>query len=109
MAYDETLAKRVRDVLGTIDGVFDKKMFGGIAFMLHGNMAVGVMNDDLMVRVGSDAYEDALKLPGARVMDFTKRPMKGMIYVNMSHLGDDATLEQWVRRGLDYAGSLPAK
>jgi hypothetical protein len=77
MAYDEKLAQRVRQALSGQDGIVEKKMFGGLAFMLHGNMSVGVEKDRLMVRVGPDRYDEALARPHARPMDFTGRPMKG--------------------------------
>ena len=81
MAYDEKLADRVREVLQRRRGVSEKKMFGGLAFLVNGHMACGVQGDDLMVRVGPDAYDAALKKAGTRPMDFTGRPLKGMVYV----------------------------
>ena len=76
--------------------------------MLQGNMCCGVTNDDLMVRVGADAPEDALAQPYARPMDFTGRPMKGFVFVDAAALGD-RDLKRWVQRGVTFAGSLPAK
>ncbi len=76
--------------------------------MLQGNMCCGVTNDDLMVRVGADALEDALARPYARPMDFTGRPMKGFVFVDAAALGD-RDLKRWVQRGVTFAGSLPAK
>jgi TfoX/Sxy family transcriptional regulator of competence genes len=84
-------------------------MFGGIAFMVRGNMCAGVIKDDLMLRVGTERYEDVLARPGARPMDFTGRPMKGMIYVDPRAIESDASLQEWVGLGLAFAGSLPAK
>ncbi len=84
-------------------------MFGGIAFMLNGNMCCGVINDDLMVRVGPDGFEDALGRPHARPMDFTGRPMKGFVFVGSEGTDASATLIGWVQRGVAFAGSLPAK
>ena len=81
MAYDEYLAERIRKALKRRKGITEKKMFGGICLLLDGNMVGGVVNDDLMVRVGPDGYEDALKQPHARPMDFTGKPLKGMVYV----------------------------
>ena len=109
MAYNEKLAARVRKALARRKGVSERKMFGGIAFMVGGNMCCGVIQDDLMVRVGPEAYERALALPGARPMDFTGRPMKGMVYVGQAGHRTDAALASWVKRGADYAASLPAK
>ena len=84
-------------------------MFGGIAFMLNGNMCCGVINDDLMVRVGPDGFEDALARPHARPMDFTGRPMKGFVFVGPEGTRTESTVEQWILRGVAFAGSLPAK
>lgn len=109
MAYDEGVAQRLREVLGEEDGVVEKKMFGGIAFMLHGNMCCGVVGEELMVRVGPEAHDDALAEPHARPMDFTGRPMKGMIYVGVRGFESDADLEAWVARGTSFAQSLPKK
>ena len=84
-------------------------MFGGLSFMLRGNMACGVENDRLMVRVGPDSQDDALSRPPARLMDFTGRPMKGFVYVELAGLKKDKDLKAWVQRGVDFAMSLPAK
>ena len=81
MGYDERLAERVRAVLADLDGVREQKMFGGLAFMVRDKMCVGVTNDDLMVRLGVDGHDAALKRPHARPMDFTGRPMKGFVFV----------------------------
>ncbi len=109
MAYDEKLAGRVRDVLGGQRGFAEKKIFGGLTFMLHGDMCCGVVNGDLVVRVGPERYEDALARPDARPMDFTGRSMKGMVYVGPGGYRNDEALERWVRRGVDYALSLQPK
>lgn len=109
MAYDEKLADRVRDVLKHRRGVSEKKMFGGLSFLVNGNMSCGIIGDNLMVRVGPDAYDGALKKKGARPMDFTGRAMKGMIYVDRSGYGRSASLKAWVERGLAHARSLPPK
>jgi TfoX/Sxy family transcriptional regulator of competence genes len=109
MAYDEALAERLSDALSDRDDVRERQMFGGIAFMVAGNMAVGVVEDRLMVRVGPDAYESSLDEPHARPMDFTGRPMKGFIYVASPGVTTDADLRGWVDRGVEFALSLPAK
>jgi TfoX/Sxy family transcriptional regulator of competence genes len=109
MAYDEDLAERIRTVMAEEAGAHEKKMFGGLCFLFHGNMVCGVVGDELMVRVGPDAWAGALELPHAREMDFTGRSMKGMVYVGIDGIAEDADLAAWVRRGLDYAGSLPPK
>ncbi len=84
-------------------------MFGGLAFMVQGNMACGVTKNDFVVRVGPERYTEALLMPNTKEMDFTGRPMKGMVYVDEPGYAEDAALERWVRMGLDYALSLPAK
>lgn len=109
MAYDEKLADRVREVLKRRRGVTEKKMFGGLSFLVNGHMSCGIVGDDLMVRVGPDAYVGALKKKGVRPMDFTGRAMKGMIYVDRSGYGRSAGLKAWVEQGLSYARSLPPK
>ncbi len=109
MAYDEGLAQRVREILEDQRGISEKEMFGGLAFLLRGNMCCGVVTGDLMVRVGPDAYEDALAQRHAREMDFTGRPLKGMVYVSSGGIEDDEDLDGWVTRGVAFAESLPAK
>ena len=109
VAYDEALAERLRSVLNSREGVTERKMFGGLCFMLGGNMAFGVTGDDLMVRVGPDKFEEILSLPHARPMDFTGRPMKGMVYVAAEALQSDEGLSEWAERGMNFAGSLPPK
>ena len=109
MAYNEELALRIRVALDGHDGVAEKKMFGGIAFMLDGNMCVGVTGDDLMVRVGPGGSDAALAQPHARPMDFTGRPMKGFVYVGSAGTEKDDSLTQWVQLGVAFARTLPAK
>ena len=108
MAFNAEIADRVLKVLEGREGLTERKMFGGIAFMLNGNMCCGVTNDDLMVRVGADGLEYALDQPHARPMDFTGRPMKGFVFVDAGAVGD-RVLRQWVQRGVTFAESLPAK
>ena len=109
MAYDEGLAERIRGILADRHDVSEKKMFGGIAFMIRGHMAVGIVKDDLMVRVGPEAHDKLVQQPHARLMDFTGRPMKGFLYVASPGVETDADLERWAGHGLKYAMSLPAK
>lgn len=109
MAYDEALAARVRDLLALRSDLTEREMFGGIAFMLAGNMAVGIIGDDLMVRLGKDDAERALAEPYVRPMDFTGRPMKTTVYVDPDGTADDADLAGWVDAGADFAASLPPK
>ena len=109
MAYDEGLAQRIREALADADGLSERRMFGGIAFMLHGNMAVGISGDELMVRVGPESYDEALAQPHARVFDMTGRVMRGWVVVAAEGIADDAALGEWVRQGANYARSLPPK
>lgn len=106
MAYDEALAERLRDALVAED-VVEKKMFGGIAFMVRGNMCVGVVKSDLCARVGKEHYQVYLACPGARPMDFTKRPMKGWLFVDADGFEADADLRKWVDRCLEFVRTLP--
>jgi TfoX/Sxy family transcriptional regulator of competence genes len=110
MAYDEGLAQRVREILQEeTPQLVEKKMFGGIAFMVQGNVACGLTKDDFMVRVGKENHQEALARPYARPMDFTGRPMKGWVYVSQEGLESDEALADWVQRGVTYALSLPPK
>lgn len=109
MAYDEHLADRIRSVLAAVDGVSERKMFGGIAFMVHGNMTVGIVGTDLMVRVGPDRWVEALRRAHAREMDFTGRSMKGFVYVDEQGTRRVDALRRWIQMGLDHAESLPRK
>jgi TfoX/Sxy family transcriptional regulator of competence genes len=109
VAYDEGLAERVRGLLEDRPQVLERKMFGGLAFLVGGNMCVGVVGDELMVRVGPKDHAAALRRPHARAMDFTGRPMKGFVFVAPSGFGEDAQLARWVERGVAFASSLPAK
>ena len=109
MAFDEGLAERIRGVLDARSDVDERKMFGGIAFLVAGNMACGVMGDDLMVRMEPDAAEALESELGARHFDMGGRPMKGWLLVAPEATADDGDLERWVRRGEDFAASLPAK
>jgi TfoX/Sxy family transcriptional regulator of competence genes len=109
MAFDEALADRIREVLASQPGLSERKMFGGIAFMLAGNMAVGVIGEDLMVRLDPADAEKALAEPHARPMDFTGKPAKNMVYVDPQGTASDKDLAAWVEAGADYASSLPPK
>lgn len=109
MAYDEGVAERVRSVLDGHAGVSEQRSFGGLAFLLNGNMCCGVLNDELVVRVGPDAYDDAVTRSHARPMDFTGRPMRGWVYVAPDGFSEDAELDGWVVLGVEFASSLPAK
>ena len=109
MAYDETLATRIRAELQTRAAVAERKMFGGLAFMIGGNMCCCVTDQGLMVRVGVDDYEDALAQPHAGLMDLTGRPMKGWVLVAPEGVASDAGVVEWVTQGAEFAATLPAK
>jgi len=109
MAFDERLGERVRGALGRRKGLVEKKMFGGIAFLLNGNMCVGVHQADLIVRVAPEQTDSVLKQRHTRVFDLTGRPMKGWILVEAGGLKTEAALEKWVELAVAFAGSLPSK
>lgn len=103
MAYDEALADRIRTALQGRSDLEERKMFGGIAFMVAGRMACGVIHEDLMVKVGADGHDEALAEPHTRPMDFTGRPMRGMVYVDPLGTASDADLGRWVVRAVRVA------
>jgi TfoX/Sxy family transcriptional regulator of competence genes len=109
MAYDKNLADRVGALLKGKRSVTEKKMFGGLCFMVNGNMASGVEKNKLVVRVGPDDYEKFLKQKHVRKMDFTGKPLKGFIYVMPEGLRRTDSLKKWVDRGIQFAQSLPKK
>ena len=109
MAFDEGLAHRLRELLADHDDLEEKKMFGGLAMMLRGNMCVGIVGEELMVRVGADGYQDALTQPHARKMDFTGKPLTGFIYVGCEGFESDEDLRAWVDRAVSFVLSLPEK
>ncbi|MGH2808581.1 MAG: TfoX/Sxy family protein [Actinomycetota bacterium] len=109
MPYNETLADRVREIVQESAEPVERKMFGGVAFMVKGHMCVGVIKDDLVLRLGGDGADEALRDPNVRPMDFTGRPMKNFLYVAPKGTAKEKDLRKWVRRGLEYVGSLPPK
>ena len=109
MAFDTQLAERMRKLLGERPGLTEKKMFGGIGFMLHGNMCCGVHGQDMIVRLDPAQTDQALSKPHTRIFDLTGRPMKGWIQVQPEGLADDAALAEWIEQGVRFAASLPAK
>ena len=109
MAFNHELADRIRKILASREDISEKKMFGGISFMLGGNMCCGVVKNDLVVRVGRERHDEALAQPHARPMDFTGRPLRGLVYVGPGAYQTHDTLRAWVKRGIDFAGSLPPK
>jgi TfoX/Sxy family transcriptional regulator of competence genes len=108
MAYDEVLAERIRDRLRDRDGVTEKKMFGGLAFLTYGNMTVGVHGDDLIARIDPAGADSALAESGVRPFDITGRPMRGWVLVAGEALDDDA-LERWIDLAGMFVKSLPPK
>jgi TfoX/Sxy family transcriptional regulator of competence genes len=109
MAYDEGLAERIRDALRDRRDVAERQMFGGLAFMVGGHMAVGILGDSLMARVGPDRYTELVGEPGARPMDFTGKPMRGYVFVAAEAIEADAALDRWIERCLAYVRSLPPR
>lgn len=109
MAYDEKLALRVREELAGQAKYVEKKMFGGLCFLLDGNMCCRVMGEEIIVRVGADNYIESLKRPHAKEMDFTGRPMRGMVVVEAAGIDSATGLSEWLSRGVKFARSLPAK
>jgi TfoX/Sxy family transcriptional regulator of competence genes len=109
MAFDERLAERIRAVIGSPPELAEKLMFGGIGFIIQGNMACGVNQDRLIVRVGPDAYEAALAKPHVQPFDMTGRPMRGWVMVEPAGLEAAEALEAWVEQGVGFALTLPPK
>lgn len=109
MAYSEELADRIRATLADRDDVIEKRMFGGVAFMVAGSMACGILGKDLMARVGPERYEEALSRPHASLMDFTGRPLRGFVLVGAAGIRTDAGLKKWVDETVAFALSLPKK
>lgn len=109
MSYDRQVVERVRAALAEVPNVGEKRMFGGITFLVGGHMCCGVVGDELVVRVGPDAHEDALARKHSRPMDFTGRPLRGFVFVARQGFASDADLAGWIERGVAFAGSLPPK
>ena len=109
MAFDEILAARIRDALARMRGIEERKMFGGIGFLLHGNMLVGVWKNSLIVRLGPDNYDDALLEPHVREFDITGRAMKGWVLVEPEGVVEDERLKDWIQRAVKFVGKLPTK
>lgn len=108
MAFDDKLADRIRSAVAELDGIEEKKMFGGIAFLLRGNMLVGVHKEALIVRIAPEDTDAALKDKHARIFDLTRRPMRGWILVERDGL-EGAKLQKWIARALAFVRTLPAK
>lgn len=109
MAYDERLAERIRQACANMPGITEKRMFGGVAFLRHGLMFVGVSGNSLMARVGKENHADSLARKHVREMDFTGKPMAGYVYVDAAGLDTAARLRFWLDRCATFVASLPAK
>lgn len=109
MAYDEGLAQRLRELFCEDGEVTEKHMFGGLAFMLHGHMCCGVVNDTLMARVGPEKYADALGKSHVREMDFTGKPLTGFVYVDPDGIESDDDLKAWIAMCRSFVTRLPPK
>lgn len=109
MSYDKGLAQRIREQLQERSDVEEKKMFGGLCFMVSGHMCCGLVGDLLMARVGPDNYKDCLSKPYTNEMDFTGRPMRGFIYVSPEGIKTDSDLTEWIGHCIDFVESLQPK
>jgi TfoX/Sxy family transcriptional regulator of competence genes len=109
VAFDETLAERIRLALADVPDLHERLMFGGIAFMVSGHMACGVVGDELMLRLGPQRAGRALDQPHVRPMDFTGRPMRSMVFVGPEALRDDGDLARWLRAATAFVATLPPK
>jgi hypothetical protein len=109
MPFSTSLAGRVRDALSTTRHISEQRLFGGLGFLLHGNLLVAIWHDALIVRVGPDAYESALREPATREFDITGRPMRGWVVVAAEGVDDDRTLHEWIDRADQFVRTLPAK
>ena len=109
MAFDETLAERIRKALARKKGITEKKMFGGIGFLLNGNMCVGVWKESLVVRLDSEEFEDALKEAYVSEFNITGRSMKGWALIGPQGVATDAELKEWIGRAVKFVETLPAK
>ena len=109
MAFDEVLAERIRQSLARRKNVEEKKMFGGIGFLLNGNLLVGVWKESLIARIGPDEGGEALKEPHVKEFDITGRPMRNWVLVEPAGVEDDDQLADWIGRAVKFVGALPAK
>ncbi len=109
MAYNQELAERIRPLLAEMTEFDEKKMFGGVGYMVKGNMCCGIYKDSLILRLSVEMAEQALQLDHCRVFDITGRPMKGWVMVAPEAWGDDSFLKAWLKNGYNYCISLPPK
>jgi hypothetical protein len=109
MRYSKSLVARIRQALAQRKGIIEKKMFGGVAFLLHGNMLVGVWQESLIVRLGPEQGEEALLEPNVKQFDITGRPMRGWVIVEPDGIDTDGQLADWIQRAAEFVGTLPRK
>jgi hypothetical protein len=109
MAFDESLAARIRDALARTKGVEERKMFGCTCFLLDGNALAGVWKDRLIARLGPDDGEAALREPHVRAFDITGKPMRNWVAVELEGVEDDDQLADWIERATKFVETLPAK
>jgi TfoX/Sxy family transcriptional regulator of competence genes len=109
MAFDEVLAERIRQTLARRTNIDERTMFGGVGFLLNGNLLVGVWKEALVVRLGKEEGEEALKEPHVKEFDITGRPMRNWVLVEPEGVQDDEELSAWIRRAMKFVGALPTK
>lgn len=109
MAYDQALAERIRGILSDIPHLQEKKMFGGVGYLIQGNMACGVNGNNLIVRIGPERTQEALAKAHTKLFDMTGRPMTGWIVVEPEGISQETELERWVAQGVEFTQTLPAK
>jgi hypothetical protein len=109
MAFDEALAARIRTALARKKGIEEKKMFGGLCFLLHGHMLVGVWKHSLIARIGQEQADEAMLEPHVKAMDITGKPMKGWVMVAAEGVTEEAAVREWVARAIKFVGKLPGK
>jgi hypothetical protein len=109
MPFSQSLAQRVRQILTDQHGIVEKKMFGGLGFLLHGNLLVGIWHTSLIARIGPEQYQVALTEPNVREFDITGRPMRGWVMVEADGIDSDDQLRAWIDRSLEFVVNLPAK
>jgi len=109
MTFSERTVHQIRRAIGNTPGLSERPLYSGVAFMLRGNMCCGMIDDNLVVRVGPDTYDDALREPHTRPMDFTGRPLPGFVYVERAGFASSNSLRQWIDRGVSFVRTLPPK
>lgn len=109
MAYDQVLAGRVSEMIASLPGLEEKMMFGGVGYLLNGNMSVGVYKENLIVRVGHQGFEEKMSMPHTIPFDITGKAMKGWLMVELGGVESDEDLQYWIDQGVEFARSLPSK